>query len=84
VKSASSIRPRPSNQKPRFYTVWVKVRPQLANDRCPFVPQLQTLIRVTAWSVSCQIRAWGDAIHRKETAARKAAFQQANRAFELC
>src|SRR5450755_1878518 len=37
---------------------WVKVRPQLANDRCPFAPQQQTLIRATAWSASCQFRKW--------------------------
>jgi uncharacterized protein len=34
--------------------VRVKVRPQLANDRCPFVLQQQTLITATAWSASCQ------------------------------
>ena len=38
--------------------VWVKVRPQLANDRCLFALQQQTLIRATAWSASCQFRKW--------------------------
>ena len=37
---------------------WVKVRPQIASDRRPFVPQQQTLIRATAWSASCQFRKW--------------------------